>query len=221
MSRIALRMPAQEMINTLSLFGLGNDTGSGLIGESLGMLPQRRRWSDIERATLSFGYGLRVTPLQLASAYATLANQGKRVPISTIKLDKAPRGEQVIDHNNAKAMMQALEFVVDNAIPKAKVPGYRIGGKSGTAKVAVAGGYGKDYMGWFAGFAPASDPRFVMVVVINEPKGSAYYGGAVATPPFAEAMGGVLQLYNIRPDAVPNAPPPSLAQMEAAVVPHT
>lgn len=221
MSRIALRMPAQEMINTLSLFGFGNDTGSGLIGESLGMLPQRRRWSDIERATLSFGYGLRVTPLQLASAYATLANQGKRVPISTIKLDKAPQGEQVIDHNNAKAMMQALEFVVDNAIPKAKVPGYRIGGKSGTAKVAVAGGYGKDYMAWFAGFAPASNPRFVMVVVVNEPKGKAYYGGAVATPPFAEAMGGVLQLYNIRPDAVPNAPPPSLARLEAAVVPHT
>ncbi|MGY3868273.1 penicillin-binding transpeptidase domain-containing protein [Aeromonas crassostreae] len=221
MSRIALRMPAQEMINTLSLFGFGNDTGSGLIGESLGMLPQRRRWSDIERATLSFGYGLRVTPLQLASAYATLANQGKRVPISTIKLDKAPQGEQVIDHNNAKAMMQALEFVVDNAIPKAKVPGYRVGGKSGTAKVAVAGGYGKDYMAWFAGFAPASNPRFVMVVVVNEPKGSAYYGGAVATPPFAEAMGGVLQLYNIRPDAVPNAPPPSLARLEAAVVPHT
>ncbi|MGL5948969.1 MAG: penicillin-binding transpeptidase domain-containing protein [Aeromonas sp.] len=206
MSRIALRMPAQEMINTLSLFGFGMDTGSGLIGESSGMLPQRRRWSDIERATLSFGYGLRVTPLQLASAYATLANKGKRVPISTLKLDKAPKGEQVIDRQNAKAMIKTLEYVVNNGIQKAKIPGYRVGGKSGTAKVAVAGGYGKDYMAWFAGFAPVSNPRFAMVVVINEPKGNAYYGGAVATPPFAEAMAGVLQLFNIRPDAVDAAP---------------
>ncbi|RDU88440.1 peptidoglycan glycosyltransferase FtsI, partial [Aeromonas veronii] len=178
-------------------------------------------WSDIERATLSFGYGLRVTPLQLASAYATLANKGKRVPLSIVKVTTPPKGEQVIDHNNAAAMLQALEYVVDNAIPKAKIPGYRVGGKSGTAKVAVAGGYGKDYMAWFAGFAPASDPRFVMVVVINEPKGSAYYGGAVATPPFAEAMGGVLQLFNIRPDAVPPAVPTKLARTEASLVPRT
>ncbi|MFQ2452289.1 penicillin-binding transpeptidase domain-containing protein [Aeromonas caviae] len=215
MSRIALRMPAQEMINTLSMVGFGMDTGSGLMGESSGMLPQRRRWSDIERATLSFGYGLRVTPLQLASAYATLANKGKRVPLSIIKVTKPPKGEQVIDHNNAAAMLQALEYVVSNAIPKAQIPGYRVGGKSGTAKVAVAGGYGKDYMAWFAGFAPASNPRFVMVVVINEPKGDAYYGGAVATPPFAEAMGGVLQLFNIRPDAIPPEVPAKLARTEA------
>ena len=113
------------------------------------------------------------------------------------------------------AMLQALEYVVSNAIPKAQIPGYRVGGKSGTAKVAVAGGYGKDYMAWFAGFAPASNPRFVMVVVINEPKGDAYYGGAVATPPFAEAMGGVLQLFNIRPDAIPPEVPAKLARTEA------
>ncbi|MGL5303210.1 MAG: penicillin-binding transpeptidase domain-containing protein [Aeromonas sp.] len=221
MSRISLRMPPQEMINTLSLFGFGMDTGSNLTGESSGMLPQRRRWSDIERATLAFGYGLRVTPLQLASAYATLANKGKRMPISVIKLTTPPKGEQVIDRNNATAMLQALEYVVDNAIPKAKVPGYRIGGKSGTAKVAVAGGYGKDYMAWFAGFAPASDPRFVIVVVINEPKGKAYYGGAVATPPFAETMGGVLQLFNIRPDAIPPSDPSKLARREASIVSRT
>lgn len=113
-------------------------------------------------------------------------------------------------------MLQALEYVVSNAIPKAQIPGYRVGGKSGTAKVAVAGGYGKDYMAWFAGFAPASNPRFVMVVVINEPKGDAYYGGAVATPPFAEAMGGVLQLFNIRPDAIPPEVPAKLARTETA-----
>ncbi|MDO2948234.1 penicillin-binding transpeptidase domain-containing protein [Aeromonas simiae] len=221
MSRIALRMQAQDMINTLSMLGFGIESGSGLMGESGGMLPQRRRWSDIERATLSFGYGLRVTPLQLVSAYATLANSGCRNPISVTKLEKKPTCEQVINQNDAKAMLRALEYVVDSAIPKAKVPGYRIGGKSGTAKVAVAGGYGKDYMAWFAGFAPASNPRFAMVVVINEPKGKAYYGGAVATPPFAEAMGGVLQLYNIRPDADTAVQDPKLARQEAPLVPRT
>ena len=82
------------------------------------------------------------------------------MPLSIIKVTKPPKGEQVIDHNNAAAMLQALEYVVSNAIPKAQIPGYRVGGKSGTAKVAVAGGYGKDYMAWFAGFAPASNPRF-------------------------------------------------------------
>lgn len=224
MSRIALRMQAQDMINTLSMFGFGIESGSGLMGETGGMLPQRRRWSDIERATLGFGYGLRVTPLQLASAYSTLANSGCRVPISVVKLDKAPQCEQVVNRTNAQAMINALEYVVDQGIPKAKVPGYRVVGKSGTARVAVAGGYGKDYMAWFAGFAPVSNPRYAMVVVINEPKGNAYYGGAVAAPAFAEAMGGILQLFNVRPDAEPAMTPNNnskLARQEAPLVPRT
>jgi cell division protein FtsI (penicillin-binding protein 3) len=155
-----------------------------------------------------------VTPLQLASAYATLANKGKRVPLSIIKVTKPPKGEQVIDHNNAAAMLQALEYVVSNAIPKAQIPGYRVGGKSGTAKVAVAGGYGKDYMAWFAGFAPASNPRFVMVVVINEPKGDAYYGGAVATPPCRGHGRRAAALQH--PSRDPPEVPAKLARTEAA-----
>ncbi len=119
-------------------------------------------------------------------------------------------------------MLQALEYVVSNAIPKAQIPGYRVGGKSGTAKVAVAGGYGKDYMAWFAGFAPASNPRFVMVVVINEPKGDAYYGGAVATPPFAEAMGGccsssIFVLTRCRLRCLPNLPVRRLPMLSRAL----
>ena len=165
------------------------------------MLPQRRRWSDIERATLSFGYGLRVTPLQLASAYATLANKGKRVPLSIIKVTKPPKGEQVIDHNNAAAMLQALEYVVSNAIPKAQIPGYRVGGKTGTARKAVAGGYGDDYIASFAGVGPISNPRLVTVVVINEPAGDFYHGGEIAAPVFAQIMGASMQLLNLPPDA--------------------
>ena len=227
MAHIALRMPPQQILDTLSQFGLGTDSGTGLMGESSGMLPVRRRWSDIERATLGFGYGLRVTPLQLASAYATLANKGIRKPISILKVSEPPQGEQVVSRKDAEAVMLQLESVVEHGGTgtKAEVPGYRVAGKTGTAKVAIAGGYGKDYVGAFAGFAPVSNPRFAMVVIINEPHGSAYYGGMVAGPTFAEVMSGALQLYNVPPDAPqtldPNQPKLSLARQEVKVVPHT
>jgi cell division protein FtsI (penicillin-binding protein 3) len=227
MAHISLRMPPQQIIDTLTQFGLGADSGTGLMGESSGMLPLRRRWSDIERATLGFGYGLRITPLQLASAYATLANKGVRKPISILKVSEPPQGEQVVSRKDAEAVMLQLESVVEHGGTgtKAEVPGYRVAGKTGTAKVAIAGGYGKDYVGAFAGFAPVSNPRFAMVVIINEPHGAAYYGGMVAGPTFAEVMSGALQLYNVPPDAPqtaePSKPQLSLARQEVKVVPHT
>jgi cell division protein FtsI (penicillin-binding protein 3) len=227
MAHIALRMPPQQIVDTLTQFGLGVDSGTGLMGESSGMVPVRRRWSEIERATLGFGYGLRITPLQLASAYATLANKGIRKPISILKVNEVPQGEQVVSRKDAEAVMLQLESVVEHGGTgtKAEVPGYRVAGKTGTAKVAIAGGYGKDYVGTFAGFAPVSNPRFAMVVIINEPQAGAYYGGMVAGPTFAEVMGGALQLYNVPPDAPqtaePNKPQISLARQEVKVVPHT
>lgn len=231
MAHVAMRMPPQQILDTLTQFGLGSESGTGLMGESSGYLPQRRRWSDIERATMGFGYGLRVTPLQLASAYATLANKGLRRPISILKVDQAPAGEQVVSRKDAEAVMMHLESVVEGGGTgkQAGVPGYRVAGKTGTAKVAIAGGYGKDYVGTFAGFAPVSNPRFAMVVIINEPQGGSYYGGAVAGPTFAEVMAGALQLYNVPPDApvdpkdlkaAPNSQQ-SLARQEVKVVPHT
>ncbi len=227
MAHIALRMPPQQIVDTLTQFGLGVDSGTGLMGESSGMVPVRRRWSEIERATLGFGYGLRITPLQLASAYATLANKGIRKPISILKVNEVPQGEQVVSRKDAEAVMLQLESVVEHGGTgtKAEVPGYRVAGKTGTAKVAIAGGYGKDYVGTFAGFAPVSNPRFAMVVIINEPQAGAYYGGMVAGPTFAEVMGGALQLYNVPPDAPQtaesNKPQISLARQEVKVVPHT
>ena len=227
MAHIALRMPPQQILDTLTQFGFGSESGTGLMGESSGLLPVRRRWSDIERATLGFGYGLRVTPLQLASAYATLANKGVRKPISILKVNEPPVGEQVVSRKDAEAVMLQLESVVEHGGTgtKAEVPGYRVAGKTGTAKVAIAGGYGKDYVGTFAGFAPVSNPRFVMVVIINEPKNGVYYGGSVAGPAFAEVMAGALQFYNVPPDApqtLPTEKPQqSLARQEAKVVPHT
>ena len=204
MAHLALRMQPQWITSKFEEFGLGQDSGTGLMGESSGMIPLRSRWSKIELATLGFGYGLRVTPLQLTAAYAALANKGIRKPVSVLKVSQSPQGERIIDPLIAEQVVHALESVVEEGGTggKAAVPGYRVAGKTGTAKVATAGGYGKDYVGTFAGFAPVSNPRFAMVVIINEPHGASYYGGSVAGPTFAEVMSSALQLYNVPPDAL-------------------
>ncbi|MGO4999981.1 penicillin-binding transpeptidase domain-containing protein [Oceanisphaera sp. W20_SRM_FM3] len=222
MVRMALQETPEQLIDTLYRFGLGIDTGSGLVGESPGLVPQRRRWSDIEKATLSFGYGLTVTPLQLAQAYAVIANGGVRYPLSIIKRDQPPRGEQVIAKQHADAVLHMLEAVVGpgGTAGNGAIPGYRVGGKTGTARKAVAGGYGKDYVGLFAGVAPISNPRLAMVVVMNEPQGEQYYGGQVSAPVFAEVMSGALQLMNIRPDGAKQEQF-NLVVQEANRVPHT
>jgi cell division protein FtsI (penicillin-binding protein 3) len=206
MAHSALRMQPQWITSKLEEFGLGQDSGTGLTGESSGMIPMRSRWSNIELATLGFGYGLRVTPLQLTAAYAALANKGVRKPVSILKVTQPPKGEAVIAPEIAEQVIHALESVVEEGGTggKAAVPGYRVAGKTGTAKVATAGGYGKDYVGTFVGFAPVSNPRFVMAVIINEPKAGTYYGGSVAGPTFAEVMSSALQLYNVPPDALPD-----------------
>ncbi len=204
MAHLALRMQPQWITGKFEEFGLGQESGTGLMGESSGMIPLRSRWSKIELATLGFGYGLRVTPLQLTAAYAALANKGIRKPISILKTTQVPQGQRIIDAQIAEQVIHALEGVVEEGTGgKAAVPGYRVAGKTGTAKVATAGGYGKDYVGTFVGFAPVSNPRFAMVVIINEPHGSSYYGGSVAGPTFAEVMSSALQMYNVPPDALP------------------
>lgn len=222
MVRMALQETPEQLIDTLYRFGLGIDSGMGLVGESTGLVPQRRRWSDIEKATLSFGYGLTVTPLQLAQAYAVIANSGVRYPLTIIKRDKVPQGEQVVPRQHADAVLQMLEAVVGpgGTAGNAAIPGYRVGGKTGTSRKAIAGGYGNDYVGLFAGVAPISDPRLAMVVVMNEPQGDQYYGGQVSAPVFAEVMSGALQLMNIRPDGATEEQF-QLAGQEANLVPHT
>lgn len=222
MVRMALQETPEQLIDTLYRFGLGIDSGTGLVGESSGLVPQRRRWSDIEKATLSFGYGLTVTPLQLAQAYAVIANDGVRYPLSIIKREQPPKGEQVVPKQHAHSVLQMLEAVVGpgGTAGNAAIPGYRVGGKTGTSRKAIAGGYGNDYVGIFAGVAPISDPRLAMVVVMNEPQGDQYYGGQVAAPVFAEVMSGALQLMNIRPDGAKQEQF-NVAGQEAKRVPHT
>jgi len=207
-SKLALSMPKDELINSYYNLGFGSPTHITLPAESGGVLSERRRWSDFEIATLSFGYGLAVTPLQLAKAYSVIANEGRVNPISILKLEQPPVGEQVIEPKIAHAMLNMMEGVTKagGTATKARIGGYRVAGKTGTARKAIAGGYGDDYVVSFAGIAPIDNPRLVTIVIINEPKGDKYYGGDVAAPVFAKVTTGALQLLNVAPSKTVELP---------------
>jgi len=200
-TKLALSVPKNFLLDRFFDAGFGDDTGTGLVGESSGMMHDRPRWSKFELATLSWGYGLAITPMQLARFYATLANGGIKRELSIVRDEQKHEGVRVFSKVNADAVMTMLESVVDEHVPKAKVAGYRVGGKTGTSFKAVAGGYGNDYVGLFAGVAPISDPKVVVVVVINDPGGDLYHGGEVAAPVFSRVMKGALQVLNVVPDA--------------------
>lgn len=202
-TKLALSVPKNFLLDKFFDAGFADDTGTGLVGESSGMMHDRPRWSKFELATLSWGYGLAITPMQLARFYATLANGGIKRELSIVKTDakKESEGVRIFSQENSTAVMTMLETVVDEHVQKAKVAGYRVGGKTGTSFKAVAGGYGNDYVGLFAGVAPISDPKVVVVVVINDPGGDLYHGGEVAAPVFSRVMKGALRVLNVVPDA--------------------
>lgn len=199
-AKLALSVPKSYLLDKFFDVGFSETTGTDLIGESSGMMHDRSRWSQFELATLSFGYGLAITPMQLARFYATLANGGVKRELSIVRRAKPAEGERIFSKDNSLAIVNMLEGVVDEHVPKAKVDGYRVGGKTGTSFKAVAGGYGNDYVGLFAGMAPISKPEIVVVVVINDPGGDLYHGGEVAAPVFSRVMKGALQVLNIAPD---------------------
>lgn len=212
-SKIALSLERDQLWSVLARFGFGSVTGSGLPGESNGMLPHWQRWREVTQATLSYGYGLSVTPLQLAQGYAIIAADGISRPVSFIAGETSP-GEQVVQSRSARSMRQMLETVVqpDGTGSAAAVNGYRVAGKTGTARKAIAGGYASDrHIAVFAGMAPVDNPRLVTVVVINEPRKNKYYGGAIAAPVFSRVMAGGLRLLNVPPDAKP-------AELERGVI---
>lgn len=204
--RMVLDLQADALWGLFARLGFGVSTGIGFPGEAAGMLSPAPPRSAIERATLAYGYGLATTPLQLAQAYAVLANDGVRRPLSLLKVDKAPEGETVLDPRAARLVREMMVGVTgpQGTARRASIPGYRVAGKSGTAKKAVAGGYADDrYFSLFAGFAPASRPRLALVVVVEDPRGEAFYGGQVAAPVFARVMGDALRLLNVPPDDLP------------------
>ncbi|HEX5514888.1 MAG TPA: penicillin-binding protein 2 [Gammaproteobacteria bacterium] len=205
-AKIALELAPETIWNLYARLGFGMPVGTGFPGEAVGLMPSRPPQRPAERAALAYGYGLSVTPLQLASAYATIAADGVRRPVSFLALERAMAEEQVISPVAARQVRAMMETVVADGgtAPQARVPGYRVAGKTGTARKAAAGGYAeKAYLSYFAGFAPASKPRLAMVVVLDEPSAQYYYGGRVAAPVFSRVMGGALRLLNVPPDDLP------------------
>ncbi|MGC9421700.1 penicillin-binding transpeptidase domain-containing protein [Vibrio sp.] len=201
-AKLALGMPLEDLLAMYSAVGLGEVSGLNLVGESSGIFPNRRRWSPFEIATLAFGYGISITPIQLAHAYATLGNLGVYQPVHIIDSNQQNLAQPVVEEQYAKQVLTMLETVTQQGgtATQAAVPGYRIAAKSGTSQKAVAGGYSDEYFAYTAGVAPVSDPRISLVVMVNEPQGDSYYGGAVAGPVFSEIMQGALQILNIAPD---------------------
>lgn len=210
MSKVAFDVGGERIYDTMSKLGFGRDTGLGFPGERVGNLPNHRKWREAETATLSYGYGLSVTAVQLAHAYATLANGGAMVPLSMIRMDSLPGSMQVVPKDVATTLQGMLQQVVEapRGVFRAQVPGYHVAGKSGTARKNSVGskGYRENaYRSLFAGFAPAQDPRIALVVVIDEPGKGAYFGGLISAPVFSKVMAGSLRLMNVAPD---NLPPP-------------
>jgi cell division protein FtsI (penicillin-binding protein 3) len=211
-TKLAMTLQPDQLWDTMTRFGLGELTTSGFPGESAGMLTHFSNWRPISQATLAYGYGVSVTPLQLAQAYAAIGDNGQLRPISLVALEQPNQGEQVISPDTASAVRRMLEEVVrpGGTGTKAAVNGYRVAGKTGTAWKFAAGGYSEDkYISIFAGIAPASDPRLATVVVIDEPSGELYYGSDVAAPVFADVMSESLRLLAVAPDATPARDPHS------------
>ena len=212
-SKLALAMGGDTLRDMFARLGLGQDTGSGFPGERGGLLPHHRQWRDVEQATLSYGYGLSVTALQLAQAYTAFANEGELKPVSLLApasdTDNSAIGQQVMAGQTADQVLAMLETVVSKkgTGSRAGVQGYRVAGKTGTVHKLSEGGYqqGK-YLSLFAGVAPVTNPQVVAVVLIDEPGGDHYYGGEIAAPVFSRVVGGAMRILNVSPDDAQQKP---------------
>jgi cell division protein FtsI (penicillin-binding protein 3) len=217
-AKIALSLKPAQMWSVLDRLGFGRVTGSGFPGESAGILTSPDHWRPIGQATMSYGYGLSVTPLQLAQAYAVLGAGGIRRPVSLRQLEAPPPGERVIDETVANELVRMMEAVVSDAgtARRAAIMGYRVSGKTGTSwKASDTGGYSTNkYMAVFGGVVPASKPRLAAVVVIDEPSGGKFYGGEVAAPVFSAVMSGALRLLAAPPDDLQRMPATTLVQAQ-------
>ena len=212
-SKIALNIGPEPIRDVLERAGVGEVTGTGFPGERGGILPSPNRWSNIEIATLSYGYGLTTSALQLAHAYSVIADGGIKKPVSLVKLDQAavdalPR-ERVLSQVITEQITEMLETVVDRkrggSAVEARVPFYQVAGKTGTAHVVGEFGYEENlHNSLFVGLIPASDPKLVVVIIVNEPKGDEHYGGQVAAPVFSRVASGAMRILNIAPDDVPD-----------------
>jgi cell division protein FtsI (penicillin-binding protein 3) len=215
MAKIALSLEPGQMHGTLAALGFGEVTASAFPGESAGLLTNADLWRPIGIATMSYGYGMSVTPLQLAQAYATIGAEGVHRPITFERTEGPVPGTRVLPERVARDLIGLLEGAVKptGTGVKAAVPGYRVAGKTGTAWKSIPGGYSKDhYLSVFAGVVPASRPRLAVVVMIDDPRGAQYYGGDVSAPVFSAVMSGALRLMSVAPDDLERVAPVTLAE---------
>jgi cell division protein FtsI (penicillin-binding protein 3) len=218
-TKIALSLSAEDIWTGLSEVGFGEQTYSGFPGEASGLLSYHGGWNAIETATLAFGYGISVTSLQLAQAYAVLAAEGIRRPVAFLQDSDVAEERRVISKTVARQVLDMLEQAAgpEGTAPAAQIAGYRVAGKTGTVHKSVAGGYADNkYLSVFAGMAPASDPRLVMVVMIDEPGNGKHYGGQVAAPVFSRVISGALRLLAVPPDNLPLLQTKQVAAEDAA-----
>jgi len=219
-SMVALQLPKEMLWESLSDFGFGELTGAEFPGEQKGVLPFFGEWDDFEQATLSFGYGVSVTSLQLTQAYAMLANGGYLKPASMLKRESEPEGKRILSEAVSREILMMMESVVsqDGTAIKARIPGYRVAGKTGTVKKLGKRGYTeKNYLALFAGVAPVSNPQLAAVVMIDDPDVElGYYGGVVAAPVFSRVVSEALRLMDIPPDDI-HEQPLRMAQAEGNI----
>lgn len=218
-AKMALMLPSETLWKSLSDSGFGAPTGSNFPGEASGRLRDPKTWRPIEQVTVSYGHGLSVNLLQLARAYTVFTGNGELKPVSLLKLDAPVTGKKVFSDNTARELRNMMELVAlpGGTAPLAQVAGYRVGGKTGTAHKLENGRYINSYVASFVGFAPASDPRLIVAVMIDEPRNGKYYGGLVAAPVFSKVTGAALHELNVPNDAPLDnvlAPPADIVKEE-------
>jgi cell division protein FtsI (penicillin-binding protein 3) len=213
--KMAMRLKPEQFWDTLNRAGFGQAPGSGFPGEACGVLRDPKTWKPVEQATMAYGHGISVSLLQLARAYMAFANDGVVMPLTFLKRDVDDmNGERVLSVEIARTVRTMMETVTQEGgtAVLAQIPGYRVAGKTGTAHKVVDGQYSPDhYISSFVGMAPASDPRLIIAVMIDEPSGAAYYGGTVAAPVFAQVMAAALRQLGIAPDG-PESPPTRITE---------
>lgn len=207
-TQISQKLKPKYLWSVLNEYGLGKKTGIEFPGEAKGKIHHHKNWGESEQATISYGYGLSSSLIQLVQAYTVFANQGEIKPITIFKTNEPVIGRKVIDKRTSNQMLNILESVItsEGTGILAKIPGYRVAGKTGTAKKSSNGAYGNKYRGSFVGIAPVSNPKFILAVMIDEPTIDGYYGGVVAGPAFQSIMSDALKLYSIPKDGIKIAP---------------
>ncbi len=220
-AKMALSFPPEHMWKLYDSLGFGQPTRIGFPGEVSGRLRPWKTWRPIEQATMSFGHGVSVTLMQMAHAYLALARSGDLIPLSLTRLDTPPtHGQRIFSVDVMHQLRDMMEMVTANGgtAPTARIPGYRVAGKTGTAHKLEGGRYVNKYVASFIGFAPASDPRLVVAVMVDEPSAGGYFGGEIAAPVFAQIMSGSLRTLGVRPDAP--IVPTQIARQNVTVVPE-